>query len=104
MLDLEDMDFLVIQWRKRCAITHERWKRSGIDIAQWRYDRPVDIGNVVLVKKKFAQMLDDMAKRKELPTSESLGISEEHFAAIEHKLAQIAKWNPRPKTYKLLTE
>lgn len=98
LLDLEDMDFLVIQWKKRCAISHERWKRSGIEIAQWRFDKPVDIGNVVLVKKKYAQQLDEMAKNEILPTPEAFGITEEHFRCIESKLKQISQWNPRPKT------
>ena len=102
-LDSADIDFLIIQWKRRCCITHTRWNRSsGFELAQWTYLRPIGVGNAVLLKKEYANILDDLVVRKVAPTPSALGISEEHFAAIEDRLRTMESWNPSPKHYSSL--
>ena len=97
-LDSADIDFLIIQWKRRCCITFTKWNRSsGFELAQWRHDRPVAVGNTVLLKKEFASVLDDLVLKRKDPTPAALNISQEHFDAIEARLKSMKRWNPAPK-------
>eukprot|EP00924_Labyrinthula_sp_SR-Ha-C_P008977 snap_masked-scaffold_2-processed-gene-8.24-mRNA-1 protein AED:0.02 eAED:0.02 QI:0/-1/0/1/-1/1/1/0/454 len=98
LLDSDDVAYLISAWKRRCAITFERWKRGTIDIAPWRFTEPVCVTNVILVHKKVAEKLDCLFTQEEMPTAEVLGITEEHFHNIEERLELIKQHYPRRKT------
>lgn len=99
-LHAEDIDFLIIQFKRRCCITHTKWNRSsGFELAQWRSDEPIIVGNVVLVKKAYAEMFDRLILEKQIPTAMALGITQDHFDTIQAKLDTLKRWNPSPQSY-----
>lgn len=97
MLHCEDVEFLVIQYKRRCVITFEKWQRNKIELALWNYKKNMTLDNVVLVRKDLAEMLDDLVVSGEEPTPEVLGISTDHFSAIEQKLSLLGEFDPKAR-------
>lgn len=97
-IDREDVDFIVTFCKRRCVLSFDKWQRNKIELALWRYDEGVKVGNVVLVKGTLLHKLDSLILSKTHPTPSNLDIAEKHFEKVEQLLTLMSNNNTRSRS------
>jgi tRNA A37 threonylcarbamoyladenosine dehydratase len=95
-MDLFDVQIVTVHFKRRCCITSVKLGTGNglVELARWRFDLPLKMTNVVLVTKKYIDLLYKLAQSRTLPSPENLGIDEFTFAEIERYLHDLVRAYP----------
>jgi hypothetical protein len=88
-IDLYDIYMLCAFMKRRCLFTDTKLGigMGKVELCRWKFDGPLDISNMIIATKKYADRLYELASKNIYPSAQTLEIDPALFKSIENIIA-----------------